>query len=128
MYEQKRTKHLVLITRLRLAGEIRNRALLRTVLPEALEKKYPERSNLFRRADFLLLPDGDVYLHCAMTECITVEGSTRTVFDAVNKAVGFHLPKHLQIDPSKPPNQNHHLDASRKRESPDWRLAQLDKS
>ncbi len=103
VYEQKRTKHLVLITRLRLAGEVQT-ARFFGQYSEALEKKYPERSNLFRRADFFSFttPDGDVYLHCAMTECITVEGSTRTVFDAVNKAVGFPSPEAPPIDPSKP--------------------------
>jgi len=92
----------VLITRLRLAGEVQT-ARFFGQYSEALEKKHPERTNLFRRADFFSFttPDGDVYLHCAVTECITVEGSTRTVFDAVNKAVGFPSPEAPPIDPSK---------------------------
>src|SRR5271154_3105465 len=106
VFEQKRTKHLVLITRLRLAGEVQT-ARFFGQYSEALEKKYAERSNLFRRPDFFSFttPDGDVYLHCTVTECVTVEGSTRTVFDAVNKAVGFPSPEAAPIDPSKPQNK-----------------------
>ncbi len=106
VFEQKKTKHLVLITRLRLAGQVQT-ARFFGQYSEALEKKYPERSRLFRRPDFFSFttPDGDVFLHCAETECITVEGSTRTVFDAVNKAVGFLAPETPPGDPTKPQNK-----------------------
>lgn len=103
VYEQKKTKRLVLVTHLRLGGETQT-ARFFGQYSEALEKKHPERSKLFRRADFFSFstPDGDVFLHCSVTECITVEGSTRTVFDAVNKAVGFPVPETTPIDPAKP--------------------------
>jgi hypothetical protein len=103
VFEQKKTKHLVLITRLQLAGEVQT-ARFFGQYSEALEKKHPDRSNLFRRPDFFSFatPDGDVFLHCAATECITVEGASRSVFDAVNKAVGFPSPEAPPLDPSKP--------------------------
>jgi hypothetical protein len=103
VYEQKKTKRLVLVTHLRLAGETQT-ARFFGQYSEALEKKHPDRSNLFRRPDFFSFstPDGDVFLHCSVTECITAEGTTRTVFDAVNKAVGFPVPEATPIDPSKP--------------------------
>ena len=106
VFEQKKTKHLVLVTHLKLAGEEQT-ARFFGQYSEALEKKYSERSNLFRRADFFSFttPDGDVFLHCAVTECITVEGTTRAVFDAVNKAVSLPTPETPPADPAKPQNK-----------------------
>ena len=103
VFEQKKTKHLVLVTRLRLASEEQT-ARFFGQYSEALEKKHPERSNLFRRPDFFSFttPDGDVFLHCAVNECISVEGTTRTVFDAVNKSVGYPAPQTPPLDPAKP--------------------------
>jgi hypothetical protein len=102
VFEQKKTKHLVLVTRLQLSGE-QQTARFFGQYSEALENKHPERSNLFRRAHFFSFttPEGDVFLHCAATECITVEGTTRAVFDAVNKAVGFGAPEAPPADPAK---------------------------
>jgi hypothetical protein len=103
IFEQKKTKHLVLITRLRLASEEQT-ARFFGQYSEALEKKHPERRNLFRRPDFFSFttPDGDVFLHCAAAECISVEGTTRSVFDAVNKSVGYPAPETPLMDPAKP--------------------------
>jgi hypothetical protein len=106
VFEQKKTKHLVLITRLRLASEEQT-ARFFGQYSEALEKKHPERSNLFRRPDFFSFttPDGGVFLHCAITECISLEGATRTVFDAVNKSVGYPAPETPPLDPAHQQNK-----------------------
>ena len=103
VYEQKRTKHLVLITHIKLSGETQT-ARFFGQFSEALEKKYPERSKLFRRANFFSFttPDGDTFLHCSLTDCITVEGATRPVFDAVDKAANMPTPESAPIDPAKP--------------------------
>jgi hypothetical protein len=103
VFEQKKSKRLVLVTRLRLASEEQT-ARFFGQYSEALEKKYATRSNLFRRPDFFSFttPVGDVFLHCVATECITVEGTSRTVFDAVNKGVSFPPPETSPIDPAKP--------------------------
>jgi hypothetical protein len=103
VYEQKQTKHLVLITRLRLAGEEQT-ARFFGQYSEALEKKHPTRSNLFRRADFFSFttPEGDVFLHCAVAECVTVEGAPRPIFDAVNKSVGLPAAEPVPVNPAKP--------------------------
>jgi hypothetical protein len=103
VFEQKKSKHLVLVTHLKLAGEEQT-ARFFGQYSEALEKKYSERSNLFRRADFFSFttPDGDVFLHCVATECITVEGAARSVFNSVNKSVGFPASDTPPIDPGKP--------------------------
>jgi len=119
VFEQKKTKRLVLVTRLRLAAEEQT-ARFFGQYSEALEKKYSERSNLFRRADFFSFttPEGEVFLHCVATECITAEGTTRAVFDAVNKAVGFPAPEATPIDPAKPQNKVITLNIP---EAPAWR-------
>jgi hypothetical protein len=58
---------------------------------EALEKKYSERKNLFRRPNFFSFdtPDGGVFLDCIGAECVTLEGTTRAVFDGLAKALGW---------------------------------------
>jgi hypothetical protein len=58
---------------------------------EALEKKYSERTQLFRRPNFFQFqtPAGGVFLHCEGLQCVTVEGATRQTFDAINRALGW---------------------------------------
>jgi hypothetical protein len=96
----------VLVTHLRLAGEEQT-ARFFGQYSEALEKKHSDRSNLFRRADFFSFttPEGDVFLHCVATDCITVEGATRAVFDAVNKGVGFTPAEVAPVEPAKRENK-----------------------
>jgi len=106
VFEQKKTRRLVLVTHLKLAGEEQT-ARFFGQYSEALEKKYSERGKLFRRADFFSFttPDGEVFLHCAGTECITVEGTTRLIFDAVNKGVGLPPAEVPPSDPSSSQNK-----------------------
>jgi hypothetical protein len=58
---------------------------------EALEKKYPSRTQLFRRPNFFQFhaDSGGVFLRCSGTQCLTVEGATRETFDKINGAVGW---------------------------------------
>ena len=104
-FENKRTKRLVLVSRLRLAG-VPQAVRYFGQYSEALEKKYERRTNLFRRPNFFSFdtPDGSVYLRCVNTECLSVEGINRALFDDVNKAVGWPgaPPPPLDVDtPSK---------------------------
>jgi hypothetical protein len=61
----------------------------------ALEKKYDERSNLFRRpeANFFQFqtPAGGVFLRCLGTTCLTVEGAARQTYDKITAALGWPL-------------------------------------
>ena len=106
LYEQKENKRLVLVTRLHLDGE-EHAARFFGQYSEALEKKYSERSNLFRRPNFFSFetPDGGVFLDCFASECVTLEGSSRKVFDAFTKALGWpsapQPPERLGIPPEK---------------------------
>ena len=90
VYEQERTKRLLLVTRLRLASE---EVAVRFFgqYSEALEKKYSEHSNLFRRPNFFSFdaPDGGVFLDCFGSECVTMEGATRNFFDGLTKTLGW---------------------------------------
>jgi hypothetical protein len=92
LYEEKQSKRLVLVTRLHLDSE-EHAARFFGQYSEALEKKYSERSNLFRRPNFFSFetPDGGVFLDCFGTECVTMEGTTRKVFDGLTKGLGWSL-------------------------------------
>jgi hypothetical protein len=92
LFENKQTKKLVLVTRLRLDGEERA-ARFFGQYSEALEKKYPERTNLLRRTNFFSFstPNGGVFLNCLGAECVTVEGAGRDTFDAFTKALNWPL-------------------------------------
>ena len=92
LYEQKQTKKLILVTRLHLDSEVHAARFLGQY-SEALEKKYSERSNLLRRPNFFSLdtPDGGVFLDCLGNECVTMEGTTRNIFDGFTKALNWPL-------------------------------------
>ena len=90
VFEQKQTKKLILATRLHLDSE-EHAARFFGQYSEALEKKYAERKNLFRRPSFFSFdtPDGGVFLDCLGVECVTLEGTTRDKFDAFTKALNW---------------------------------------
>ncbi len=92
LYEQKQTKRLVLATRLQVDSN-EHAARFFGQYSEALEKKYSERSNLLRRANFFSFdtPDGGVFLDCIGSECVTLEGTTRNVFDGLTKELGWPM-------------------------------------
>jgi hypothetical protein len=92
VFEQKQSKKLVLVTRLHLDSE-EHAVRFFGQYSEALEKKYSERSNLFRRPNFFSFDtaDGGVFLDCLGTECVNLEGVTRNTFDAFTKALNWPL-------------------------------------
>jgi hypothetical protein len=90
LYEQKQTKRLILVARLHLDSE-EHAGRFFGEYSEALIKKYGAHENVPRRANFLSLdtPDGGVFFRCVGTECISVEGTNRTVFDGINGMIGW---------------------------------------
>src|SRR5437868_5239757 len=98
-YEQKQTKKLILVTRVRLDSEMHADRFFGQY-SEALEKKHSERSNLMRRPNFFQFdtPDGGAFLYCFGDSCVTLEGATRRLFDAFTKALDW---------PSAPPPPEH---------------------
>src|SRR6202030_476213 len=103
VYEHKRTKRLVLVSLLRLSSTADAVRFLGQY-SEALEKKYDERSKLFRRPNFFSFDstEGGIYLRCQETQCLSVEGTTRLVFDGVIKAIGWPASPEPPLDPAKP--------------------------
>jgi hypothetical protein len=106
VYEQKRTKRLVLVSRVRFLNEAQA-ARFFGQYSEALEKKYQQRTNLFRRPNFFSFDsaDGSVFLRCLDTECITVEGTTRAIFDGVNKAITWPGAPVAPLEHPQPPER-----------------------
>jgi hypothetical protein len=106
VYEEKQTKRLLLLTRLRLnSEEIAKRFFGQ--YSEALEKKHNERTGLFRRPNFFSFgtPDGSVFLKCLAAECITFEGGDRSLFLKLNKELDWgevpEQPKEISPVPTK---------------------------
>ncbi len=79
--EQKNSKRLLLFARIRLA-DIVSAARFFTEYSEALEKKYPERTDVSRRPNFLSFDSGQgkVFFRCNGRECITLEGGSSGMF------------------------------------------------
>ena len=90
LYEEKQSKRLILETRLHFDSE-EHATRFSGQYSEALEKKYSDRSNLFRRPNFFSFdgPDGCVFLYCFGVECVTLEGPTRKVFDGLTRAIDW---------------------------------------
>jgi hypothetical protein len=105
LYEEKQSKRLILVTRLHLDSE-EHATRFSGLYSEALEKKYSDRSNLFRRPNFFSFdsPDGGVFLYCFGAECVTMEGTTRKVFDGLTKAIEWPMvPQPTQrLEPAAP--------------------------
>lgn len=59
---------------------------------EALEKKYADRTQLFRRPSFFQFhtDSGGVFLRCVNTRCLTVESASRETFDKIDAAIGWN--------------------------------------
>ena len=88
VYEQRGTKRLLLITRVRFASEEQTAGFFRDY-SKALQKKHEERSGVSRQANFLSFdtPDGGVFLRCKATECVTLEGGDRAAFASLNSLI-----------------------------------------
>lgn len=92
LYEEEKSKRMVLVTRLRLDSE-EHATRFSGQYSEALEKKYTDRSNLFRRPNFFSFdsPEGGVFLYCFGVDCVTMEGATRQTFDGFTRALRWPL-------------------------------------
>jgi hypothetical protein len=103
VYEHKRTKRLVLVSLLRL-NNTAEAVRFFGQYSEALEKKYDQRSKLFRRPNFFSFDaiEGGVYLRCLEAECLSVEGTARAILEGVTKAIGWPASPEQPLDPAKP--------------------------
>jgi hypothetical protein len=89
LFEQKKTKKLVLIARLDLNDE-RSTSRFFTAYSDALVKKYVKRAAEKRQDDFIAFdtPDGGVFFKCVQMSCVSLEGADRALFDKLNS--GLH--------------------------------------
>ena len=90
VYEQKDSKKLFLLARLRLDSE-EHASRFFAQYADALLKKYAEKSNPPRVSSFFTFDtsEGGVFLRCFGVECVTVEGAKRGVFDSINDMLGW---------------------------------------
>ncbi|MBI1749610.1 MAG: hypothetical protein HY234_14345 [Acidobacteria bacterium] len=88
VFEQEKTKRVLLLFRLRLAGAV-DAARFFGAYSETLELKYALRSTLFRRPNFFSFATGQggVFLYCRRDDCLAVEGATRALFDLFTRAL-----------------------------------------
>jgi hypothetical protein len=93
VYEQKKTKKLLLITRLDLATEADAERFF-TSYSESLQKKYDQRTAEDRKHDFLSFdtPEGGVFLRCVATNCATLEGGDHSLFEKLSKELHWEAP------------------------------------
>jgi hypothetical protein len=110
LFEQKKTKKLVLVARLDLVDE-RATARFFAAYSEVLAKKYAKRTNEKRMEDFLTFdtPDGGVFFKCLQMTCVSLEGSDRALFDKLNSGL------HWDTAPSDKPTDR--TTVQRRRES-----------
>lgn len=90
LFENTKTKRTLLVFRLAL-DNAEDTARFSGQYSEALELKYKDRRELFRRPNYFQFQtdDGGIFLRCVATTCLTVEGGTREVYDKINKAIGW---------------------------------------
>lgn len=89
-YEWKEAKRLLLVTRIRLSSSDAAGRFFGQY-SEALERKHAERNNLYRRPNFLTFdtPEGGVFLRCAGSECVALEGGDRAQFLKWMRSLGW---------------------------------------
>jgi len=92
VFEDQKTKNTVLVYRI-VFDKDENAARFCGQYSEALELKYKDRKDLFRRPNYFQFntPDGGVFLRCIGIDCLAVEGTTREVYDKITRAIGWPL-------------------------------------
>ncbi|MGC1130921.1 MAG: hypothetical protein WA875_15275, partial [Candidatus Acidiferrales bacterium] len=90
VFEDAKTKQTPLVFHLALQSP-EDAALFFGQYSSLLELKYKIRKELFRRPNYFQFQadDGAVFLRCVESECVTVEGAPREVFDKINRALGW---------------------------------------
>jgi hypothetical protein len=100
--ENQKSKELLLVFRLRLAGEMEAARFFGTY-SEAIEKKYQNRRELFRRPNFFSFQtdEGGVFLRCVAEQCVSAEGTDRATFDKITHAIGWPAGPAAAPEPKK---------------------------
>jgi hypothetical protein len=90
VYEQKKTKRLLLIARLDLATESYTLQFF-SAYSSALDKKYSQRTGESNEHRFLSFETGDggVFFRCVGTSCVSLEGGDRSLFEKLDKQLNW---------------------------------------
>jgi hypothetical protein len=89
--EHENTKQTLLVFLLRLGSEAAA-ARFFGQYSEALELKYAKKDNLLRRPNFFSFgtaEEGEVFLYCLGSQCLSTEGAARATFDRIVRALGW---------------------------------------
>jgi hypothetical protein len=91
VYEQKKTKRLLLIARLDLTTESDTLQFF-SAYSSALDKKYIQRTSEISGHRFLSFDtaDGGVFVRCVATSCVSLEGGDRALFDKLDKQLNWN--------------------------------------
>jgi hypothetical protein len=98
VYEQQRSKRLLLVFLVRFAGADAASGFF-SGYRRALERKYPGRRREFAGREFFRFAtaEGGVFLRCRAGECLSVEGADRKTYDRIRRALRWpkasRLPK-----------------------------------
>lgn len=100
-FEQKDTKHLMLLTRTRFSTAQMASAFF-GAYAEALKKKYPERTHAADGEEYQSfdVPEGSVHLRCRGKECVTFEGGEPALFSEWTKKLAWPAPSAAPARPA----------------------------
>jgi hypothetical protein len=90
LYEQASAGKLLLAVRVRAANDA-DASRLFGGLSEAFSKKYADSRNLTRGPNFLSFEadEGGIFLRCVASDCVSLEGANRLLFDQLTHALGW---------------------------------------
>lgn len=99
--ENQKDKRTMLVFRVRLASEA-DAARFFGGYSELLELKYDTRKNLLRRPNFFSFdtPEDGVFLRCLGTDCLILEGGTRSLFDHLTKELNWPAGPAVPVRPN----------------------------
>jgi hypothetical protein len=103
IFENQKNKRTLLMFRVRLASDAAA-ARFFGAYSELLETKYGQRTNLMRRPNFVSFdtPEDGVFLRCADSDCLVLEGGNREIFDRLTTEMGWPAGPVVPRNPSDP--------------------------
>jgi hypothetical protein len=103
LYENQKNKQTMLLFRVRLMNPA-DAALFFGAYSEVLELKYDKRTSLMRRPNYFSFdtPEDGVFLRCMDTDCLVLEGGTRTLFDHLTRGIGWPAGPAMPTRPNDP--------------------------
>jgi hypothetical protein len=90
IFENQKNKRTMLVFDIRLQNDA-DAARFFGAYSEVLELKYGQRTNLLRRPNFFSFdtPEDGVFLRCAASDCLILEGGSRAMFDHFTMEMGW---------------------------------------